>query len=188
MSSHGFFIYGMWGPITDPGARTMTERMAAELPGINMHASPYRDYDVNTIVDIILKLPAGAPVLVAGTSLGANNTPIVAAYVHARDPQRIIHGIWGFQASIWGAKAGVEPYYTGIPPNVLFAQLTTSDNPIPLPGLGAYRWIKSPGNNVTNYYNPTVNDPHPGDGNVLVQNQYIAEMKRVITVAQGTDK
>ena len=182
MKAYAFWLYGMWGPITDPGSCQMSERIADET-GADIGGSPYRDYDVNTIVAAILALPPEAPVIVGGTSLGSNNTPVVAAYVLAQQPKRIIHGIWGFQASLYGAKGGIETYYPGITKNVLFAHLTSSDNPIPLPGLGAYRWIKAPGNTVTNYDRDTVDDPHPGDGNVLVQNNYIAEMKRVIATA-----
>ena len=178
MRAYAFWMYGMWGPVTDPGSCQMSQRIANET-GADICGSPYRDYDVNVIVEFILALQPSVPVIVGGTSLGANNAPVVASYVHARNPKRIIHGMWGFQASMYGAK---QP----IPPNVLFAHLTSSANPIPLPGLGAYRWTKAPGNTVTDYYNPTVNDPHPGDGNVVVQNSYIAEMKRVIETAGAT--
>lgn len=177
-----FWMYGMWGPVTDPGSCQMSGRIKNEL-GLEVMESPYRDYEVNAIVEQILKLPLSVPVLVGGTSLGSNNTPIVAAYVYARNPKRIVHGIWGFQASIWGAKAGIEPDYKGITSNVKFAHLTTSDNPINA-GLGAYRWVKAPANSITNYINPTINDVHPGDGNVEVQNAYLAEMKRVVAAAQ----
>jgi hypothetical protein len=98
-----------------------------------------------------------------------------------RNPKHVIQGIWGFQASEYGAK-------DGIPPNVLFAQLTSSDNPIPFPRLGSYRWVKATGNTVTNLYLNTVNDPHPGDGNVAVQNKYLAEMRRVIAAAGQAPK
>ena len=182
MTAHGFYLYGMWGPITDPGARTMTERMAAELP-INMHASPYRDYDVNTIVDIIMGLPPEDKVLVAGTSLGSNNAPVVGAYVYLRNKSRIIHGIWGFQASVWGAHAEPGTSYPGITSNVLYAHLISSDFPTNA-GLGAYRWVAAPGNEVTNGgAGPmlTTHDyPHPGDGVTADQDMFLAEMKRVI--------
>ena len=175
---HGFMIYGMWGPITDPGARTMAERMGSEIPGINMHGSPYRDYDVNTIVSIIMGLPTSDKVLVTGTSLGSNNTPVVGAYAYLQNKQRIINGIWGFQASIWGAQAGVDPSYPGITPNVQFAHLAYSTNPLNA-GLGAYVWQKAPGNKTTNLYAFDTGEIHPGDGDVNVQDMFIAEMKRV---------
>jgi hypothetical protein len=189
MKAHGFFLYGMWGPVTDPGARTMTQRMVDELPDIDMHGSPYRDYDVNAIVSIIMGLPENEPVLVTGTSLGSNNTPVVAAYAYLQSKQRVINGIWGFQASIWGAQAcdpatgSGSPDYPGITPNVKFAHLAYSLNPLNA-GLGAYIWKKAPGNTVTNYYAFDTMDIHPGDGNVNVQNMFIDEMKRVIESAQ----
>lgn len=182
MKAYAFWMFGMWGPVTDPGSEEMSERIAKEV-GANIVGSPYRDYNVNSIVEDILDLPIDVPVLVGGTSLGCNNTCVVAAYVYARNPKRIIHGIWGFQASLYGAQAGVVDTYPGITPNVLFAHLTSSDNPIPFPGLGAYRWAKAPGNTVTNLHIDTVDDPHPGDGNTAVQDKYIAEMKRVVAHA-----
>jgi hypothetical protein len=185
MTAHGFFLYGMWGPITDPGARTMTQRMATELTGINMHASPYRDYDVNTIVAEIMALPITDPVVIAGTSLGANNTPVVAAYVALQNAKRIIAGIWGFQASIYGEHAGNTPSYPGITPNVLFAHLFSSDTVVPVPGIGAYQWICAPGNKVTNGGSgkpivTTTHLAHPGDYDVTSQDTVLAEMQRVI--------
>lgn len=184
MTVHGFWMYGMWGPITDPGARVMTDRMASELGPINMHGSPYRDYDVNTIVGIILSLPDSDVALVGGTSLGSNNGPVVGAYVALQNIKRIIHGLWGFQASDYGAKAG-DPSYPGLTSNVLFAHLTRSDTIIPVPGIGAYSWVKATGNTTTNLYIDTVDDVHPGDGNTSIQDKYLAEMKRVIATATG---
>lgn len=183
---HGFYLYGLWGVVTDPGARSMTQRMHDEIPGINVHDSPYRDYDVNEICSIIKELPADAIVLVGGTSLGSNNTPVVAAYTYLNQPARIIHGIWGFQASIWGAQAGSSPYYPGITKNVLFAHLAYSTNPLNA-GLGAYVWQKAPGNKVTNLYTFDTGELHPGDGDVNVQNMFIDEMKRVIATAQASE-
>ena len=189
---HGFYIYGMWGPITDPGARTMAQRMAEELPGINMHDSPYRDYDINEICGIIRELPLDAIIVGGGTSLGSNNIVVAAAYAKLNQAERTIHGIWGFQASIWGAKAynpmtgEGSPSYPGITSNVKFAHLAYSTNPLNA-GLGAYVWQKAPGNNTTNYYSFDTGELHPGDGNVNVQNMFLDEMKRVIASAQNAD-
>lgn len=171
MTAHGFGMYGWLGQFADPGEDQFTHRVAGL--GVDVGASPYQESDVNSIVAAILALPPDVPVIVWGTSLGANNTPVVAARVHAQNPHRIIQGIWGFQASQYGANEG-------IPANVLFARLTSSDNPIPFPNLGSYRWVKAPGNTVTNLQLDTVNDPHPGDGNPAVQNKYLDEMKHAI--------
>ena len=152
-----------------------------------MHGSPYRDYDVNTIVSIIMGLPPEAKVIICGTSLGANNTPVAGAYAYLQNRHRIIHGIWGFQASIWGAQAydsqtgSGDKSYPGITSNVLFAHLISSDFPGNF-GLGAYRWKAAPGNTVTNDgYGPTLtthNYPHPGDDVVADQNMFLAEMQQ----------
>lgn len=181
IKAHAFWMYGMWGPVTDPGSCQMSHRIAMEV-GADIHGSPYRDYDVNQIVDAILALPEDAPVIVGGTSLGANNTPIVAAYVYLKNPKRKIHGIWAFQASVYGAKAYPGTAYQGVTPNVQFAHLMSSDNPINM-GLGAYRWVQAPGAHIPGWHLDTNRDPHPGDSNVSVQGMYLAEMKRVVASA-----
>ncbi len=185
MTVHGFYLYGMWGPITDPGAQVMTQRMGSELGPINMHESPYRDYDVNTIVAEILALPPGDIVLVGGTSLGSNNAPVVGAYIYLQNAKRLIHGMWGFQASSYGEEAGNTPSYPGITANVLFAHLAYSTNPLPLPGLGTYEWQLASGNTTTNYDKFDSGQPHPGDGYVPDQDKFIAEMKRIIANPNG---
>lgn len=182
MTAYCWSLEGMWGPVTDPGIFRFTRRVAAE-DFVNVDGSPYRDFDVNKVVDLILAKPVGSPILLTGTSLGCNNLPIVAAYLYMKDPSRIIHGMWGFQASIWGAKAIDGTDYHGIPPNVLFAHLTSSDNPVNA-GLGAYRWVKTADNNVTDLVLDRNWDLHPGDGDVETQNQYLREMREAIKRAE----
>ena len=106
----------------------------------------------------------------------------MAAYVYRRNSNIIIHGMWGFQASQGGAKAIESTDYNGIPPNVLFAHLVSSDNPLNF-GLGSYRWQKAPGNTITNLILDHNMDVHPGDGNLNTQNMFLAEMKRVVEQA-----
>ena len=183
MTAHGFGMYGMWGQAFDPGQNVFSGRVRKELD-VNIGASPYNSDDVVKIATAILALPPEVPALVWGTSLGANNAPLVAAYVFAKNPKRLIHGIWGFQASIYGVKAGDAPYYHGITPNVLFAHLTWSRTVFPVPGIGAYRWAPAPNNNTTKLHLDEVDDPHPGDGNAAVQNKYLNEMKDVIAAAE----
>jgi len=107
----------------------------------------------------------------------------VAAYVYRRNSNIIIHGMWGFQASQGGAKAIEGTDYNGIPPNVLFAHLVSSDNPLNF-GLGSYRWQKAPGNTITNLILDHNMDLHPGDGNLNTQNMFLAKVKRVVEQAR----
>jgi len=172
MTAYGFGIFGMWGPVTDPGESQFSQRVRDEV-GIDIQASPYRDYDVNTIVASICALPPEAKVLIWGSSLGANNAPVVASYVYSQQPSRVINGIWGFQASLYGAQVPITR-------NVLFAHEAYNPAPIETFGLGAYRWTKADGNAITNVYYTTNNDLHPGDGDENVQNMFLAEMKRVV--------
>lgn len=165
---HGFSMYGMGGPMTDPGETGFSQRVAHEL-GVNIHGSPYRDSEAANIAVMIDKLPSkDNGVFVWGTSLGANNTPVVCSYV-----KRDIDGAFGFQASIYGAK--------GYPlnKNVKFAHLIYSYNPIPLPGLGAYLWPLGT-MAAASYHKTPHHIPHPGDYDMHDQNMFLAEMQRII--------
>lgn len=167
----GFGMYGQWGPVTDSGEREFTGKVAAL--GVDVGASPYRDYEVNTIVGLINALPADATILVWGSSLGANNSPLVAAYVQ----HRTIHGIWGFQASEYGAKVPITA-------NVLFAHEVYNPAWPGTLGLGHYQWTVVPGNHRTNLYLSARYDMHPGTTE-RSQAMFLGEMERVIAKPGG---
>ncbi len=168
MNWHFFGMYGMGGHTTDPGEDWFTHRVKAEMPEVDIHNSPYHDYDAGYIAAAIDKLPEEDGVFVQGTSLGANDCPVVGSYT-----KHIIHGMFGFQASLYGAKVAVTP-------NVLLAHLFYSYNPIPFPGLGDYQW--RPGAEFDHYrlHLTPRHLPHPGDYDVPSQNVFLAEMKRII--------
>jgi len=159
-------MYGMYGPVTDPGEREFSAKVA-EL-GVDVGQSPYRDYDVNQIVADFNAAPPGAVRLLWGSSLGCNNCPVIAAYA----PHVIVHGMWGFQASLYGSQVP-------IPSNVLFAH--EAYNPIWLQtmGLGAYEWVLAPNNPKTNLYVSKRYDFHPGETE-QVQAMFLGEIQRVI--------
>lgn len=171
MNWHGFGMYGMGGPMTDPGEAGFSQRVWHEL-GVDIHGSPYRDYEAGEIAAIIDKLPVEDGVFVWGTSLGSNNTPVVCSYTKHR-----IDGAFGFQASIYGAR--------GYPlnDNVKFAHLIYSYNPIPFPGLGAYIWPLG-SMNPPSYHRTEHNIPHPGDYDISDQNKFLGEMKNIMEAAK----
>ena len=168
---HFFGMYGMGGHTTDPGEDWFTRRVKAEIPVINIHDSPYRDYDAGHIAALIDALPPEDAVFVQGTSLGSNDCPVVGSYTKHK-----IDGLFGFQASLYGA-------HVPIPSNVLFAALFYSYNPIPFPGLGAYQWRLAVGNTVTGLHLMPKHLPHPGDYDVPSQNVFLREMKTIIAKA-----
>lgn len=170
MNWHGFGMYGMGGPITDPGEYGFSERVGHEL-GVNIHGSPYRDYEAGAIAAMINELGEDQGVFVWGTSLGANDTPVVCSYA-----KRKIQGAFGFQASIYGAKG------YRLNDNVLFAHLFYSYNPIPVPGLGAYIWPVGTMPPASFHKTPH-HIPHPGDYDIGDQNTFLAEMKRIMESA-----
>jgi len=161
----GFGMFGLWGPLTNPGERMFSNRVKVEC-GVDVRGSPYRDYDVGTIDAEIEASPASAIILLWGSSLGCNNCPVVASRT-----QRTIHGMWGFQASS-APGAARQP----ITDNVLFAHEVYNPHIF----LGSRRWSKVPGNYVTSLHITEMDDVHPGDQDVHVQDVFIAEMKRVI--------
>jgi hypothetical protein len=162
---------GLWGAITDLGETIFTQMVAKEIPGIDIGRSPYRDYEVNQIAMDLNNAPPNAILLLWGSSLGANNCPVVATYA----PHVVIHGMWGFQASLYGAQVP-------IPANVLFAHEVYSSI-VMTGGLGAYEWGRTTDNHVTNLYLSKRYDFHPGETSPVMA-MFIAEMKRVIAAAQ----
>ncbi len=155
----------MGGAWTDPAEAGFSKRVA-EL-GVNIHGSPYNDYDAGYIAAAINKLPPEDGVFVWGTSLGANNTPVVCSYTRHR-----IDGAFGFQASIYGAHVALTH-------NVLFAHLIYSYNPIPFPGLGAYQWEVGT-MNPPSYHKTRKDLPHPGDYDEASQDMFLQEMRSIM--------
>ncbi len=173
MTVHFFGGYGMGGHVTDPGEDWFTNRVKAEIPEIDIHNSPYRDRDAGYVAGEIDKLPPNDIVFIQGTSLWANDCPVVGSYT-----KHIVHGMFGFQASLYGAKQPITE-------NVLFAHLFYSYNPIPFPGLGAYKWRLKAGNTVTGLHVTPKHLIHPGDYDVPSQNTFLAEIKRIIANAKA---
>lgn len=153
--------------MTDPGEYGFSQRVEHEL-GIDIHGSPYRDYEAGDIAAIIDKLPVDDGVFVWGTSLGSNNTPVTCSYTKHR-----IDGAFGFQASIYGAKG------YRLNDNIRFAHLIYSYNPIPFPGLGAYIWPLGT-MPAASYHKTMHNIPHPGDYDMGDQDMFLGEMKRIM--------
>lgn len=168
MKWHGFGMFGMGGPATNPAEAGFSHRVA-EL-GVDIHGSPYRDYQAGDIAAIINKIPDTEGVFVWGTSLGANNTPLVCSYVHRR-----IDGAFGFQASLYG-------YQGKIPVNVKFAHLISSRNPAPILGLGLYVWQCS--SLSVDFHHDWHDIPHPGDYDEGDQNIFLGEMCHIMAAAQ----
>ncbi len=161
-------LYGQWGPITDPGEREFSAKVASL--GVEIGQSPYHDYEVTQIVSDFNAAPADAVLLLWGSSLGANNCPVVAAYA----AHRTIHGMFGFQASDYGAKVP-------IPPNVLFAHEVYNPAWPGTLGLGHYRWVLAPNNRRTNLYLSARYDMHPGETE-KAQQMFLNEIRRIIAV------
>ncbi len=161
----GAGLYGMFGPVTDPGERVFSKRVQREL-GVDIGASPYGDNQLQAVVDRLLTYdPKKVVILLWASSLGANNITAIAAAMH----HYTFHGLWGFQASKYGGHNPVTS-------NVLFAHLVSNPHAM----LGSYEWVKAEGNTVTSLYVTRNSDMHPGDYNPQVQAMFLGEMARVI--------
>ncbi len=156
----------MYGSVTDPGEREFSAKVASL--GVDVGNSPYHDYEVNQIVADFNAAPADAVLLLWGSSLGANNVPVVVAYTQ----HRTIHGCWGFQASDYGAKVPI----TG---NALFAHEVYNPAWPGTLGLGHYQWVLASNNHRTNLYLSARYDMHPGETE-RSQAMFLAEIERVI--------
>jgi hypothetical protein len=163
---YGFGIYGMGGQLTDPGEERFTHMV--KTLGVDIKGSPYRDYDIQTILDTINKLPEDSKIILWGSSLGANNCPYVASLT-----DRQIDGMWGFQASTYGMHHPITK-------NVKFAHEVYNPNWVQTLGMGAYKWTLAKDNKLTNLYVSVRYDFHPGE-TLEVENMFLREMRRVIS-------
>lgn len=163
---HFFGMYGMGGHFTDPGEDAFTARVKQTFPDINCHESPYNDQQAGEIAALIDDLPPDDGVLVQGTSLGANNTPVACGYT-----KHTIDGAFGFQASLYG-------YHSSLTANVKFAFLFYSFNPSPWPGLGAYIW-RAGTMSPLSFHSVPHHIPHPGDYDVGDQNTLLGIIGRI---------
>jgi len=168
MQWHFYGVYGMmpFGIQTDPYMGVFCKEVKRAIPNIDVHQSPYRDFEAYHLAAEIGTLPPVDGIFVAGTSLGANNCTLIASQT-----RHIVDGLFGFQASNYGVKVPLTP-------NVKFAHLFSSDNPLPLPGLGGYRWER--GGMTGGLILQTHNIPHPGDYNHTDRAAFIREMQNII--------
>ena len=164
---HGFGFWGMWGAWgSDPAEAGFSK--AVEALGVDTYGSPFPDKQATLFVPRINKIPDDEGVFLWGTSLGCNNIALVANLVERR-----IDGMFGFQASIYGVRG------YAVNDNVKFAHLIYSYNPLPLPGLGAYKWPVGT-INPASYHRTPHHIPHPGDYDVLDQRKFLREMKNIM--------
>lgn len=162
---------GMWGPVTDPGAYAFTNEIKAAIPGIDLGRSPYRDFELQEIVNDLVHSPKNAVRFVLGSSLGACNCCVAATYAKGVT----IHGIFGFQASKNGADWPV-------PSNVLFAHEFYAPGwlgTIITGGLGTLAWHKLASNKTTTLILSPEYSFHPGE-TPKARAAFLAEMKRII--------
>jgi hypothetical protein len=156
-------LFGLGAEFTDPAAVTFANRVRDEC-SVDIGASPYRYYQTEEIVGRINCAPSSATILVWGTSLGGNNTTVVAAQT-----ERAIAGVFVFQASQWGAK-------TDIPANVKFFHAVFN----PFVTLGSYKHQLAAGNATTAALWTERWVDHPGDADKISQDMFIDQITRLL--------
>ena len=170
MSAFAFVSYGMGGAPLDPNGGEVTLVQKIKALGVNVGASPYLYSDVQMICSAILATPAGSVIIIGGDSLGANNAPYIATAIRAL---RGVDYLFGFQPSVWG-------YHSTVPRSVVQALCIYNPNWFETIGLGDYPWPLEAGNTRTKLRYITNSDTHPGDSDVAMQDEIIADIKKII--------
>jgi len=159
----GFGMFGLGAEFTDPAAIEFANRVRDEL-GVDIGDSPYRYYQTDEIVARINCAATTGPILLWGTSFGCNNLTVVASQT-----DKIIAGMFGFQASQFGAK-------TPITANVQFYHLAFN----PFVALGSYKHQLAEGNSTTTPLWTERWVPHPGDQDKITQDMFLDQMARLL--------
>jgi hypothetical protein len=167
--AHAFVMYGLGGATLDPsyGEAYLVQRIKAL--GVNTHASPYQYYDTQTIANAVMAVPKGDAIVIGGDSLGANDGPLVAQGLIGH---HTVDFLFGFQPSLWGR-------HVQIPANVTKALCIWNSNWFQTVGLGAYEWVKAPGNNHTILEIIDRHVAHPGDSDMAMQNIVLNHIKQL---------
>src|ERR1700686_4506305 len=165
-NSFAWLSYGLGGQVLDPAGGEVLLTQKIKALGINVGASPYLYSDVQTICSEILATPPGSIIIVGGDSLGANNAPYIATAIRA---SRGVDYLFGFQPSVWG-------YHSTVPPSVVEALCIYNPTWVETGGLGDYPWPLATGNRRTKISYIKNSDPHPGDGDVAMQDVILADI------------
>lgn len=164
---HCFFMYGQGGKVVDQilardGLGILANMVESLGVPVNLYNWAPGAYEV--IAKEIMKLPDEDLVVVGGSSLGANDTPLVCSTVRPRK----INFIFGCQPSLYGRKIQV-------PPNVekalcMYAPLWA----IWTLGYGSYKWsfISS----ATQQQWMTSFSHHPGDNDPRLHSRVLSEV------------
>lgn len=158
----GLGMFGLGAEFTDPAAIEFAHRVRDEL-GVDIRDSPYRYYQTDEILALINCVSADK-ILLWGTSLGANNTQVVASQT-----DKAIAGVWDFQCSQFGSKNPITS-------NVQLFHCVFN----PFVALGSYKPQLAEGNGVTQamWTERWVN--HPGDQDIATQDMFLDQMARVM--------
>lgn len=155
----GFCMSGLGDERTDDSAYVFADRVRASMD-ITVEG-PVRYWQTDYLVQLINWVPLATKVFLWGTSLGGNNTTVVASQV--RRPL----DVWVFQASQFGAKteitANVEFFHAVFNPHIW---------------LGSYKHQLAGGNDVTVPLWTERWAPHPGDQDVPSQDMFLDDMRR----------
>jgi len=116
----------------------------------------------------IKERPADEIIIIGGTSLGACNSPWMAAAAY---PRKVSY-MFCIQPSMWGQRHD-------IPANVVEARLITSPFWMTM-GYGSRTIVPQAGNTTTKIVRQTTYHPHPGDNFKDVRNPILSDVQRIL--------
>jgi hypothetical protein len=148
------------------------DRLASRIRLLGVEVDVQRWYDAQEIYDEVRATPPDIKIIIGGTSLAANETPLNASYVYPRK----VDYIFGIQPSLLGRK-------NPIPANVLRARCFVT--PLWAPTslwwfLGAYSWQLAVGNKITKLKVDKTFASHPGSNDETVQSAIVADIEEVL--------
>lgn len=118
--------------------------------------------------DVIKQRPADELLIIGGTSLGACNSPWMAAAVYRRK----VDYMFCIQPSMWGERHD-------IPANVVQARLITSPFWMTM-GYGSRTIVPQKGNTTTKIIRQTTWHPHPGDNFADVRDPILSDVQGIL--------
>lgn len=172
MTVHVFVSTGQGGKVTCPATVSLNGRIAS-LAGV-VAPGPFEWFQIETIAELVKKVPDKDKIVVGGTSLGANEAPRIAAMVA---PRRIAY-LFGIQPSKLGER-------NLIPSNVSVARTWRCPWywPFSSAGLGMYQWELKPSNSITKLYVENTLAIHPGDYVESIQQTILADIANLARIS-----
>lgn len=176
MKLYAAMMYGQGGKGVDVllnGGQSGIDRLAkrTRLLHSEIVCDVFEHSQTQAIFDRIRALPPNVGVVIGGTSLGANNSPVVAASL-----TRLVDFMFGIQPSVYGAKQKVT---ANVKRTNVWYQPWGFAIGIGF-GFGSYNWERAPGNNVTTMNSMHTYTSHPGSNDENIQLAILDRIRKLL--------